>query len=228
MNKRLAIVKIRAYQVKSKNGDKNNAKYYLGYRVNLPKEFMESHGLKEGDLVCVLPLKPINNRLSEEKDGESGLRELLKEKLGLTEAETRVYLTLLKLGEARREEILKEIGIKGGGAFRSLLVKMTRKGLLSRERRYGKMGRSFYVYRPVIPSEMLEKGNEKEKVKEDPNTEGKAETQTNIIRGKIVKEVVARRYRQEKRGKVYEYGEIFAHLSKEYIGKRFFIVFPNN
>jgi predicted transcriptional regulator len=197
---------------------RNDAEYYQ-YRINLPKEFIESHGLKEGDLVCVLPLKLFNK---EEKDEETRLRELLREKLGLTEAEARVYISLLHLGKATSKELLKEIG--GGGFLRGLLIKMTRKGLLLREKHQGKIGRPFYVYRPVISSEILEKGNENEKVDEDPNTKGNAEPQTNAIRGKIVKEVVAKSWRQRMGSKIYEFARITVTLPKSYVGKRVLVV----
>jgi hypothetical protein len=103
---------------------------------------------------------------------------------------------------------------------------MTRKGLLLREKHQGKIGRPFYVYRPVISSEILEKGNENEEVGEDPNTKGNAESQTNTIRGKIVKEVVAKRWIQEKQGKIYEYGGMAVLLPREYANKKLLIVLP--
>jgi hypothetical protein len=72
----------------------------------------------------------------------------------------------------------------------------------------------------------LEKGNENEKVDEDPNTKGNAEPQTNAIRGKIVKEVVAKSCQKKIIGKVYEYGIIKVTLPKGYIGQKFLIVLP--
>jgi predicted transcriptional regulator len=149
----------------------------------------------------------------------------------LTPMETRIYLALLKLGKARWEDVQKEIGGGSGGHLRRLLVKMTREGLLSREKRYhqGERGGPYYVYQAVIPQEISGSiSNHDKEVREDPNTKGNAESQTNAIRGKIVKEVVAKRWIQEKQGKIYEYGGIAVLLPREYANKKLLIVLPES